>query len=220
MIRATIILILVTTLCGKAQDSLFVAEFCKTLKQPRGSIDVESKMGELTEEYYARDSTTFHELKDLHRFQYKLSKELMKNCPGVPVKSIRLWPSLVFDLENIFTTNQIDSLKMLTKKLNDEKNIYLYIVTIDDFYPDTSISEFSNRYREYWAPRKVAEKGVVTIFFSKAQREIRISTGDLSMTYLTDDECSRAIQIMTPHFKSGNYANGMEAGLLAIGRML
>ena len=60
------------------------------------------------------------------------------------------------------------------------------------------------------------EKGVVLIVFSQSKREIRVSTGDLSMTYLTDEECSEANTAMIPDFKNGKYFEGLIKGLLII----
>ena len=45
-------------------------------------------------------------------------------------------PMPVFDLENKLTKRQIDSLSILAEQVNEEKDVHLYIVTIDEFYPD------------------------------------------------------------------------------------
>ncbi len=125
-------------------------------------------------------------------------------------------PHSVFDLENILTEQQIDSLSAMTSEINRDKESYVYVVTIDNFYPDSSIIDFSNRYRDFWAPRVAPKKGTVLTVISIGQRKIRISTGDSSMTYLTDEECSEVIKIMVPYFKEGNHFEGLMNGLQAI----
>ena len=36
------------------------------------------------------------------------------------------------------------------------------------------------------------------------------------MTYLTDEECDDVIRVMTPHFKTGKYLEGLTNGVLTI----
>jgi hypothetical protein len=217
--------ILMTVTIVEAQDSIFVKEFCENLVRSvdgRDVVDGVRESNEIIDRYIARDSVRFFEaFDDPNRFQYRLWRELMKNCPNFKPERIRIFhPRLVLDFERILATSEVDSLSILISKLNDEKNVYLYIVTIDDYYPDSSITDFSNRYREYWVPRKPSEKGEVVIVLSKNRRGIRVSTGDSSMIHLTDEECSAANQRMIPHFKSGNFFDGLVAGVLAIGSML
>lgn len=123
---------------------------------------------------------------------------------------------IMIDLENKLTIVQIDSLSVLIEEINKKNDVYLYIVTIDSFYPDSTIVDFSNRYREFWAPQETPQKGIILMIFSTTQRQVRISTGDVSMTYLTDIECDDVIRGMTPYFKKGKYLEGLTNGLLAI----
>jgi hypothetical protein len=218
MIR-TFLLIVITTISVRAQDSTFVREFCETLIRSGSgdAVDIDSRMQGITETYFARNSTTFsHSIQDLSRFQYRLSRELMKTCSTYKTDRIRLLPKVIFDLEGLLTTQEKDSLRILARKLNEQEKVHLYIVTIDDFYPDSTIADVSNRYREFWAPRTLPEKGVILIAISRHNREVRISTGDSSMTYLTDDECKEVNKVMILYFRDGGYFEGLLAGLLAI----
>jgi hypothetical protein len=219
MIRP-IILIFFTTITSYAQDSTLVKDFCNLLGKFSANANIESEVAEvvrMTQTYMERDSaTTFGTLQDRIRFQYRITVELMKSCPNY--QSDRAWMvrKNVIDLENILTEQQIDTLSKRASQIKKDIDIYLYIVTVDDFYPDSTITDFSNRYRDHWAPRMVCEKGVVLIVFSKTQREIMISTGNISMTYLTDDECRAVNKAMTPYFRNGQYFQGLLKGLLAI----
>ena len=199
------------------QDSTLVREFCNKLGQTTDIDSQISSIDDMTRRYLERHPMTGdNALQDALRFQYRLMREMKKNCPSYSGDQVRLIPKSVFDLENKLTKQQIDSLSVLTSQIKQDKNVYLYVVTIDNFYPDTTITDFSNRYREFWAPRTIPEKGVVLVVFSATQREVRISTSDVSMTYLTDTECSEINKIMTPHFKNGKYFSGLVDGLQAI----
>jgi uncharacterized membrane protein YgcG len=97
--------------------------------------------------------------------------------------------------------------------LGTAQNVYAYLVTIDDYFPDKNIEKFSNRNREYWGHGINFEKGAVLISISVAKRQLRISTGDTSIKYLTDDECSEINKIMIPYFKKDEYFKGVVDGL-------
>lgn len=220
MIRA-IVLILLTTISVQGQDSTLVKEFCNNIAQFSETTDIQSHTSELygmVERYLERNPMTGdNSLQDAFRFQYRLMRELKRSCPNYSSDRVRLIPQAVFDFENKLTKQQIDSLGIMTSQITKEKKVYVYIVTIDDFYPDSTITDFSNRYRDFWAPGRTPEKGVVLAVFSTAQRQVRISTGDISMNYLTDAECSEVNKIMIPpHFKNGKYFDGFIDGLLAI----
>jgi hypothetical protein len=219
MIRV-ILLILLTTISAYGQDAALVREFCDMLGKFSDSPDLKSqvsKIAKMTDKYLERNpAAADSSFQDRLRFQYQLQRELMRSCRHYPIERIRLTPKTVIDLENKLTKQQIDSLGMLTSRIIKDKKVYLYIVTVDDFYPDSTIADFSNRYREFWVPRAIPEKGVVLIIFSTTQKQVRISTGDTSMTYLTDDECSEVNKTMIPHFRVGKYFDGLVDGLLAI----
>ena len=219
MIRA-IVLILLTTISVTGQDSTLVREYCNKLRQLSDATDIESQISgidEMTRRYLERNPMTGdNALQEGIRLQYRLMRELKRTCPNYTTDRVKLIPKAVLDLENKFTKKQIDSLSILTAQIKRDKNIYLYIVSIDNFHPDSTITDFANRYRDFWAPQTNPEKGVVLVVFSTTQKQIRISTGDISMTYLTDAECSEVNKVIIPHFKNSNYFDGMVDGLLAI----
>lgn len=219
MIR-TIVLILLTTISVQGQDSTLVKEFCSKVTKFSDTTDIEAQVSEIDvmiKRYMVRyPMTGENPIQEALRFQYRLSMELKRTCPNYPSGRVRLVPKTVIDLENKLSKQQIDSLSILTSQIKQEKKVYLYIVTINDFYPDSTITDFSNRYREFWAPLTTPGNGVVLVVFSATQREVRISTGDISMTYLTDAECTEVNKIMLSHFKNGNYFDGLANGLLAI----
>lgn len=223
MIRTTI-LILLTTVSIAAQDTTFVRDYCNKLSRLSDTTNIESqilRIDDVSKKYLEQNPIIGdNPHQEVLRFQYKLTRELMRNCPIYTSAVIRLIPKLVLDLENKLTKNQIDSLSALAAQIIRDKNIYLYIVSIDDFYPDSTITDYANRYREFWAPLPNPQKRVVLIVFSTTQRQIRISTGDISMTYLTDAECAEVNKVIIPHFKNNHYFEGLVEGLFAIKRRL
>jgi hypothetical protein len=220
MIRITIIIIFLTTISVSGQDSTLVREFCNSLRPTSDIADLESQVTEsfhVIRRYLERNPFAGdNPIQEGLRFQYRLGRELKKNCPNYTSEQLRMTPMPVIDLENRLTTRQIDSLSILMEQVNTEKDVYLYIVTIDDFYPDSTITDFSNRYREFWVPQTEPKKGVVLIVFSATQRQVRVSTGDASMSYLTDKECDDVIRVMTPYFKTEKYLEGLTNGVIAI----
>jgi hypothetical protein len=220
MIRVTILLIFLTTISVNGQDSTLVKEFCNTFSQNLDIANIEQQIlhsFDIINQYLERNPLPGdNPVQEGIRLQYRLARDLKRSCPNYTPNRVGMIPTPVFDLENKLTIAQIDSLSVLIDQINEEKDIHLYIVTIDDFYPDSTITGFSNRYREFWAPRIKPKKGVVLIVLSSAQREVRISTGDISMTYLTDEDCNDVLKIMTPHFKTGRYVEGLKNGVLAI----
>ena len=195
-------------------------EFCNKLGQSSETADIDSQLSgidEMTRKYFERNPmTSDNPLQEALRFQYRLMREMKRSCPNYSGDRARLIPKAVLDLEDKFTKQQIDSLSVLTSQIKRDKKVYLYIVTIDDFFPDSTITDFSNRYRDFWAPRTAPEKGVISVVFSIGQGEIRISTSDISMTHLTDKECDEVIKVMIPHFKNDKYFEGFVEGLSAI----
>jgi hypothetical protein len=219
MIRS-LVLILLTTISVPGQDSTLVKEFCNSLGQFTQTEDINSqlfKIADITERYVQRSPITGdNPLQDRIRFQYRLMTALKRDCPSYSIDRVRLIPKAVLDLEDKLTKQEIDSLTTLAALINQKSKAYLYIVTVDDFYPDSTIIDFSNRYRDYWGPQVPAEKGVVLVAFSVAQRQLRISTGDVSMQYLTDEESSEVIKLMIPHLRDKKYFEGLVTGLLEI----
>lgn len=219
MVRA-IVLIFLTAISVYGQDSILVREFCSKLGQLSETNDINDQISDIedmTRKYLERNPLKGdNPTQDGIRFQYRLMIALKKGCPGYSLDRVRLIPKAVIDLENRFSNKQIDSLSMLTSQIKREEGVHLYVVTIDDFFPDSTITEFANRYREFWAPRTTPEKGVVLIVISVTKGEVRVSTGSISMTHLTDKECDDVIKVMVTHFKSKRYFDGLTNGLLAI----
>lgn len=222
----SILFVFISTVCARAQDSTLVAAFCKTLAHFPQVNNLDSAISRLSTDikaYYERDPEAIDSTQQgFLRFHYRLDVELSKTCPVLhPLDRVFLVPrEPVFDLEHRLAEQEVDSLSSMISGINGDHEVYVYIVTVPNYYPDSTIEDFARRYCDYWALPVSPRKGVVMIVFSAAQRGVRVETDDISKGYLTDDECRQVIQVMTPHFKIGEYFQGLADGLEAIGKRL
>ncbi|HTE32314.1 MAG TPA: TPM domain-containing protein [Chryseolinea sp.] len=218
MIRLTILLLTLGSFVY-GQDSTFVQETCNKINQLKNKDDIEGQANIVYEQSLAYIPTIIangskdKKGQDVYKFQYKLRRELKRTCPGFILNQTPIKTQRVLDFEDTFSKSEIDSLKNLMVTIGNEKSIYIFLVTIDDYFPDNSIEEFTNRIRDSWGHGNYVEKGSVLIAISVTKRQMRISTGDKSMKYLSDEECEEANKKMRPFFKKEDYFNGVIEGL-------
>jgi hypothetical protein len=225
MIRLTILL-LTFSVFAYGQDSALVRNTCRKINELQDPADKMEQIhivsGQLMTHLPTIENTPREKwVKAFYTFQYKLNRELKRSCPKYLIDHVPKVAQRVIDFEDKFTRQEIDSLTNLCEDLITSKNIFVYIVTIDDYFPDTNIIDFSNRNREYWGQiGNSYEKGNVLITISTAHRQLRISTSDISMKFLSDERCSKINQIIIPYFKEGKYFNGVLKGLDEIKKSL
>ncbi len=224
MIRLTILLLTIGT-CVYGQDSTLVKETCNKIHGLTDQTDVMGQINIVSDQsikYLApllNDVPREKRVKATYTFQYRLNRELKRTCKNFVFQKIPI-PQRVIDLEDKLTRSQIDSIGNICSELSKTKNIYVYVVTIDDYFPDSDITDFSNRNREYWGHELSSEKGTILLSVSTTNRQMRISTGDTSMKYLTDEKCSEINKTMVPYFKTGDYFKGIVKGLEGIKKSL
>lgn len=63
--------------------------------------------------------------------------------------------------------------------------------------------------------RKEQDDGIL-ILVAPNERQLRVATGTGMEKMLTDDDALAVIRQMTPHFQSGDYADGLSIGIDAI----
>lgn len=217
MIRLTILLLTFWT-CALGQDSILVNKTCKQitdLKNPDDIMEQAKIVSEQLMTYAPTIANTPREkrVKATYTFQYRLHRELKRVCPHYLIDRLPKMYQRVIDLDDKFTRPQIDSIESVCVELSKSKSIYVYIVTIDNYFPDSTITDFCNRNREYWGRRGSYEKGNVMISFNTYKGQMRVSTSDVSMKYLSDKKCSEINKSMEPYFKKEGYFNGILKGL-------
>jgi len=216
--RAILFILFIGTVQVYGQDSTFVNETCRLLKSAPATTDgqfkvIEDQTLKQSFSYSLIDSTNSSKLQDFYRFQYKCRRELIRTCPAYTLGEFNVRTQKVIDLDNKFKKDEIDSLNEYIQKIGNENEIYLFLITIDDYFPANSLEEFANVKRETWGHGTNCRNGAVAIVLSFTKRQIGISTSETSMKYLTDMECTEIINAMTPEFKKGNYYKGVVFGL-------
>jgi hypothetical protein len=218
MNRLLTILLLTFSTIARGQDSVLVRETCKKITDLKNPDDIMEQIKIVSGQLMTYTPTIVNtprekRVKATYTFQYRLHRELKKVCPHYLIDHSPKMYQRVIDLDDKFTRPQIDSIESVCVELSKSKNIYVYIVTIDNYFPDSTITDFSNRNREYWGQRGSYEKGNVMISFNTSKRQMRVSTSDVSMKYLSDEKCSEINKSMRPYFKNEDYFNGILKGL-------
>lgn len=214
-------LLLTISVAVSGQDSVLVKATCKKLSELRNPSDV-MEQGRIVSEQLMTfvpviESTQAEKrVKAAYTFQYKMHREMRRSCPGYLIDFAPNPRQRIIDYEDLFTRPEIDSLTKLLGDMSKSKKIYVFVVTIDDYFPDGTITDFSNRNRERWGPISPYKNGTVMIAISKSQRQLRVSTSSISKKYLSDEECDQILGVIIPHFKEGSYARGTIEGLVAM----
>ncbi len=217
-----LLIILLVTMRVYGQDSPFVQETCELIKKAKNkNANSQFKIIESqTIKYFSSSSIietgNNNKAQEAYRYYYKLSRELMRSCPNYTLGVFPISANRVVDLEGKFTKEQIDALKNFSLELSDQKNVNLFIVTIDDYYPQGSIEEFAKKKRDDWSMGRNVEKGGVLMALSFNKKQVIISTSEEAMKHLTDKECRDVIKMITPEFNNGNYFKGVLNGLNGI----
>ncbi len=125
--------------------------------------------------------------------------------------------SVVYDLSNLFSTKEKDS---LTKRiLNYEKvtTNQIAIATFDSIPKNTTTLRYATDIANYWGVGTKETNNGLLILISRYDREMSIATGLGTEKILTDLICSKIIdRTIIPHFKQDKYYNGVNSGLDSI----
>lgn len=126
----------------------------------------------------------------------------------------------VIDQTGTLTTAQIQGLTAKLVALEQEKGAQVAVLIIPDT-GDETIETFSMRVVEKWKlGRENVDDGVL-LLIAKESRKLRIEVGYGLEGALSDVIASRIIrEHITPEFKKGNYASGVDAGIHQIIRVI
>lgn len=225
MVRLTFIFLFFNS-CLFGQDSTFIKVTCENIKRLKDKDDFRGQLDIVMEQSMLYIPTLFADVptdkleQKAIGFSYRLERELKRTCPGFLISPSIVKGLQVVDLEDKLNKKEIDSLKRTMRAIGEEKNVYVHLVTVDDYYPHISIKEFGSNNNPDWGSVYNFDRGSVAIVISSAKREIRIATSDLAMTYLTDDECSQLIQILIPFLKKDEYFDGLIKVLAQLRQMI
>ena len=139
--------------------------------------------------------------------------------PGTAAADAAAVPKLtarVTDLTGTLTTKERDALEERLRGFEQAKGSQVAVLLVPTIGSET-IEEFAGRVTDEW---KLGRKGVddgVLFVIAKQERKMRIHTGRGVQGTLTDALSRRIIaDIVAPHFRTGDFAGGIEAGVDAI----
>ncbi len=122
----------------------------------------------------------------------------------------------IVDLTNTLDAQQRATLESRLAALEQAKGAQVAVLLAPTFQPE-SIEQFGIRLADAW---KLGRKGVddgAILLIAKDDRQLRIEVGYGLEGALNDATAKRIIsEIITPHFRQGDYYAGIEAGLAAM----
>jgi uncharacterized protein len=122
----------------------------------------------------------------------------------------------VIDQTGSLTAPERNSLEEKLRAFEQAKGSQIAVLLVPSIGPE-AIEEFAGRVTDEW---KLGRKGVddgVLFVVAKQERKIRIQTGRGTQGTLTDALSKRIVaEIVAPHFRTGDFAGGIDAGVDAI----
>jgi uncharacterized protein len=122
----------------------------------------------------------------------------------------------VVDLTGTLTAGERDSIDASLRAFEQSRGSQVAVLLVPSI-GDESIEEFAGRVTDEW---KLGRKGVddgVLFVIAKQERRMRIHTGRGVQGTLTDALSKRIVSdIVSPRFRNGDFAGGIEAGCDAI----
>jgi uncharacterized protein len=122
----------------------------------------------------------------------------------------------VTDLAGTLTAPQRDALEAKLREFETRRGSQVAVLVVPTLGEET-IEDFAGRVTDEWKlGRKGVDDGVLFVVAMK-ERRMRIHTGRGVQGTLTDALSKRIVSdLVTPHFRSGDFAGGIEAGADAI----
>src|SRR6267143_2440471 len=126
----------------------------------------------------------------------------------------------VVDQTGTLSSGDVASLTQTLKSLEERKGSQVAVLIVPTTAPET-IEQFSIRVAEAWKiGRKKIDDGAILVV-AKGDRKLRIEVGYGLEGSLNDVTAKRIIdEIITPKFRSGDFAGGISAGIDRIIRVI
>ena len=126
----------------------------------------------------------------------------------------------VVDQTGTLTAADRDRIGAKLRAFEQSKGAQVAVLIVPTLGPDT-IEDFSTRVTDEWKlGRKGVDDGVLFVVANK-ERRMRIQTGRGVQGVLTDVASKRIVaDIVAPHFRTGDFAGGIDAGVDAIMKVI
>ena len=124
----------------------------------------------------------------------------------------------VNDYANLLKNDEKNTLESFLRGIDDSSKVQIALLTIDSL-EGNSIEDYSIRVAENWKLGDAKENSGAILIISKKDKKMRIEVGYGLEKDLTDAVCANIInKAIAPHFKLGDYYEGISAGLHEIAR--
>lgn len=137
---------------------------------------------------------------------------------SIPVFSLEV-PALntpVTDKADVINSSEEKELNRFLTNLSNETGIQVAVLTIPSLEGE-ALESYSMKVVEDWKLGQKGKDNGVLLLVSVGDKEIRIETGYGVEGDLTDTKCGLIIRnVITPHFKSGDYSTGIVQGVHSI----
>jgi uncharacterized protein len=132
------------------------------------------------------------------------------------IKEFPLPTQPVNDFESLLSDQEIHHLDSLITAYRKQTSSEIAIVTIKDIHPYKSLKDFSTDLGNHWGVGTAGNNNGLIITVSSNLRSIWIGTGVGTQKTLTDEIIQSIIDTeVIPHFKEGDYFNGIKSALTA-----
>lgn len=122
----------------------------------------------------------------------------------------------VTDKADVINSSDEKALNQKLTNLSNETGIQVAVLTIPSLEGE-ALESYSMKVVEDWKLGQKGEDNGVLLLVSVGDRELRIETGYGVEGDLTDTKCGLIIRnVITPHFKNGDYSTGIVQGVTAI----
>ena len=120
----------------------------------------------------------------------------------------------VSDGANIIPTADEEILNARLREIFDKTQTALIVVTVTSL-GGRDVSAYTNTLARQW--KVGGERGGVVLLLAPPERQMRIETSDEARKRLSDRQSLEIIErVLTPRFKTGDFAEGIAAGVEAI----
>ena len=124
----------------------------------------------------------------------------------------------VNDYANLLKNDEKNTLESFLREIDDSSKVQIALLTIDSL-EGNSIEDYSIRVAENWKLGDAKENSGAILIISKKDKKMRIEVGYGLEKDLTDAVCANIInKAIAPHFKLGDYYEGISVGLHEIAR--
>ena len=155
--------------------------------------------------------------RQFNEFNYKINRELLRDCPGFINQFSFLPLTKILDVEGLFNSNQYDSLERAIIDFIITKKVDLLIVSIEDLYPYENFEEFSENQSIDWNVGSRYENGGVLIVLSKSKNESYVTINKRLKDKINEKVCDDILKNTgQPEFEKGYYFKGLLLSIEAL----